>query len=299
MAETTIGTEYKLEKPVEEAVLYEKIEKHIARVTLNRPEKHNALFPPDMFLELGRKIRMGADDDEVKVIILKGAGPSFCTGDDLNRAPYEALGGGPGSRPPQSVRIRGMHDLLEGTGLYFCPKIIIGQAHGHVIGQGASILVACDLVIAGESTRISRFEQRIGFAGLGSHFVLALLTLGPKRLTEWLLTGEVIDAWQAKEWGLVNRVVPDDKLDEETLRWGKAISLHSTDGLIIGKFYRQVALEILGESAMNRSWDLAWALMTNLKWRDDEFNFLKSRLAEGRTGRAFAKREDRWRELGF
>ena len=299
MADTTIGKGYKLEKPVEETILYEKVEKHIARVTLNRPEKHNALYPPDMFHEIGRKLRMGVVDDEVKVIIFRGAGPSFCTGDDLNKAPYEAFGGGAGSKPPQSVKIRGMHDLLEFTGLNFCPKIIIGQIHGHVVGQGASILQTFDLAIAGESTRISRLEQRIGFAGLSSHVVMGLLNLGTKRLTEWLLTGRVLDAWEAKEWGLVNAVVPDDKLEEETMRWAKAISLHSTDGLTIGKYYRQIALEILGASAMERAWDLSWTLMTNLKWRDDEFNFLKERLVEGRTGGAFEKRENMWGKLGF
>ena len=75
-------------------VLYEKIDTHIAKVTLNRPERHNAVLVPDGAREIHRKLSMGYDDDEVKVIILTGVGQSFCSGDDLRRTPFEAAGGG-------------------------------------------------------------------------------------------------------------------------------------------------------------------------------------------------------------
>ena len=105
---------YELEKPLDETVLYEKITKDIATVTLNRPEKHNALFPPDMFYEVTRKIELAVDDDDVKVIILKGNGKSFCSGDDLNLAPYDTYGGAPGTKPSQRVRVKAMLTWLNG-----------------------------------------------------------------------------------------------------------------------------------------------------------------------------------------
>src|SRR3989304_2501958 len=101
---STASPKYTLEKPLDETVLYDKISPDMVTLTLNRPEKHNAIFPPDMFNEITRKIGMAVDDDDVKVIILKGNGKSFCSGDDLNLAPYDTYGGAPGVKPSQRGR---------------------------------------------------------------------------------------------------------------------------------------------------------------------------------------------------
>ena len=82
-----LGNKYRLEEPVEETILYEKIEPHIAAVILNCPEKHSSFYPQEMFMELGKKVDMAIDDEDFKVIIFKRSGPSFYTGDDLNRLP--------------------------------------------------------------------------------------------------------------------------------------------------------------------------------------------------------------------
>src|SRR5574341_1670788 len=111
---TTEDQKYSLEKPVDETVLYEKLQKDIVALTLNRPQVHNALFPPDQFNEVSRKIAMAVDDDDVKVIILRGAGKSFCSGDDLHLAPYDTYGGAPGTRPSQRVRVKAVHTWLNG-----------------------------------------------------------------------------------------------------------------------------------------------------------------------------------------
>ena len=118
---------YTLEKPLDETVLYEKTTKEIVTITLNRPEKHNAIFPPDQFYEITRKIGMAVDDDDVKVIILKGKGKSFCSGDDLNLAPYDTYGGAPGTKPSQRVRVKAMLTWLSGIyrALFYCLKTII------------------------------------------------------------------------------------------------------------------------------------------------------------------------------
>lgn len=301
ISESRTGPGYQLEKPIEETVLLERsIEPHIARVTLNRPEKHNALFPPEGFMELEKRIYEAAEDDDVKVIILRGNGPSFCTGDDLNRTPFEAFGGTPGRKLPQSVRIVGIRKTTSlFPAMIHCPKPIIVQAHGTVVGAGFQLVLCADLCVAAESTKFSRAEQRIGFAGHDPFTgLLSLLHLGPKRQRELLLTGREISARTAMEWGLVNEVVPDDQLEDRVLTWARAVAAHSTDGLVIGKAFNSVVLEGLG---MTQAWlasSLSHALFTNLVWRDDEWNFLKERNKKERTSEAFKDREARWRALG-
>jgi len=298
-----VGATYELEKPIEDTVLLEmQVEPHIARVTLNRPEKHNALFPPEGFQELGRRLIEAARSDDVKVIILRGNGPSFCTGDDLNRTPFEAFGGVPGQKLPQSKRIVG---IRETTALFplivELPKPVIVQAHGTLVGAGFQMALCADLVVAGESTKFTRAEQRIGFAGQDPFTnMLAILTFGLKRTRELLLTGRIIDAETAMEWGLVNEVVPDDELDEATLRWARGVAAHSIDGLVIGRQFHAITLQNMGFHANYMTSCLSHPLFTNLVWREDEWNFLKERNNAERTSEAFAEREQRWNDVaGF
>jgi len=295
------SSKYVLEKPLGETVLYDKITSEIAMVTLNRPHKHNALYPPDMFYEVTRKIGMAVDDDDVKVIILKGNGPSFCSGDDLNLAPYDTFGGAPGTRPSQRVRVKATLTWINGLyrSVLYCPKTIICQAHGWTIGVGLGILLGCDMTIAAESAKFGQRQQRVGFAGLsmGWQFIL-LFTVGYKRMREWQLSGRTLDAQEAKEWGVVNYVVPDDKLEEETLRWAKAVALNPADGLMIAKTHLHMMFDLLGMPGQYSAGALAYPLFTNLKWEGEDFNFLKRRAELGVT-KAFAEREARWAELGF
>ncbi len=298
---TVQSKKYELEKPLDQTVLYDKISKDIATITLNRPQVHNALFPPGMFNEMSRKLGMAVDDDDVKVIILKGAGPSFCSGDDLNLAPYDTYGGAPGTRPSQRVRVKAVLTWLNGMyrSLLYCPKTIICQAHGWTIGVGLAILMCCDIAIAAESAKFSQRQQRVGFSGLSMGWqYIQLFTLGYKRMREWQLTGRTIDARAAMEWGVVNDVVPDDKLEEETLRWAKAVALNPADGLMIAKTHTLMMLDLLGMPGQFTAGALAYPLFTNLKWDDEDWNFLKRRQELG-ISKAFAEREQRWAELGF
>ncbi len=289
---------YKLEKPLEETILYEKIDKHIARVILNRPEKHNAFYLNDMAVELIRKLDMAVHDHDVKVIIIKGNGPSFCTGDDLNRPPFEAYGGRPGKKVSQQDRLVGLGELFDRSrDIIYCPKNIVAQVHGWVMGMGLRLVTGADIAIAGESAKFSHAEQRIGFGGFLAD-PLTFLHLGPKRTREWLLTGKTLSAQEAKEWGLVNEVVPDDKLEEETLRWANTIALNAADGLMIGKLYTQLIYDAVGVTDLFHAGLVHHALFTNLVWGDDEFNFLKMRTLLG-AKEAFRQREARWAKYGF
>ena len=292
---------YALEKPLDETVLYEKLSKDIVAITLNRPQVHNALFPPDQFNEVSRKISMAVEDDDIKVIILRGAGKSFCSGDDLHLAPYDTYGGAPGTKPSQRVRVKAVLTWLNGMyrSLLYCPKTIICQAHGWTIGVGLAMLMCCDIAIAGESAKFGQRQQRVGFAGLsmGWQFI-QLFTIGYKRMREWQLTGRTLTAQQAKDWNVINDVVPDDKLDDEVMRYAKAVALNPADSLMIAKTHMHIMFDLLGMPGQFTAGALAYPLFTNLKWDDEDWNFLKRREELGVT-EAFAEREKRWAELGF
>ena len=299
--EEAAPAKYELEKPVDETVLYEKLQKDIVALTLNRPQVHNALFPPDQFNEVSRKIAMAVEDDDVKVIILRGAGKSFCSGDDLHLAPYDTYGGAPGTRPSQRVRVKAVHTWLNGMyrSLLYCPKTIICQAHGWTIGVGLAMLMCCDMAVAGERARFSQRQQRVGFSGLSMGWqYIQLFNLGYKRMREWQLTGKTISAQEALDWGVINSVVPEDELEAETLRFAQTVALHPADGLMIAKTHTLMMLDLMGMNGQFTAGALAYPLFTNLKWDDEDFNFLKQREELGVTG-AFNAREQRWRELGW
>lgn len=290
------GREYKLEKPVEQTVLYDKIEKHIARLTLNRPEKGNSLFPPEGFREVMRKVQKAEADDDIKVIIIRGAGHTFCTGDDLNIAPVEAFGATKDFRPPQSWRIRGIQNMMTEVyrSLIYCQKTIISQVHGWAIGAGTDIVLCSDLCLMADTAKIANYQMRIGFAGFQPQTsMMNVLTVGPKRYREWMLTGRALTAQEAKEWGLVNEVIPEADLEARTMEWARAIAAHSTDGLMIGKTVTHMIYDLLGMPGSLTVTNLAHPLFTNLKWREDEFNFLKVRSEQGTT-EAFKQREKIW-----
>lgn len=293
--------DYELEKPIEETVLYDKVEPHIARITLNRPQMGNALYSPLSEREIGRKLSMAADDDEVKVVILRGLGPSFCSGGNVQRLPAESWGVKPGEKPPQSVRMTGFRDLAYNfmRELYYCPKTVITQAHGWVAGGGYILAMGSDLVVAGESAKFARLDQRLAFGGFDEvSYILSFLHFGPKRARELVLTGRGMGPKEAKEWGLVNEVVPDEELEEATLRWARAVALMPTDGLMIGKLYQHLCYDLLGLHGALTSMPLAHALMQNLKWRPDEFNFLNRRNKVG-VRQAVDELNARFADLGF
>jgi enoyl-CoA hydratase len=235
------------------------------------------------------------------VIILRGEGPAFCSGDDLNRVPFDAYGGVPGQKLSQSKRITGVRAITQlYQTLVDLQKPVVVEAKGTLVGVGYQMALCADIVIAGESARFTRKEQRIGFAGIDAWTnLLSILAIGAHRSRELLLTGRIIDAATAAEWGLANEVVPDDELEEATLRWARAIALNAMDGLVIGRQLHALTLAQLGFHTGWHASNLSHSLFTNLVWRDDEFNFLKERNEAGTTGEAIKDRERRWAELGF
>jgi 2-(1,2-epoxy-1,2-dihydrophenyl)acetyl-CoA isomerase len=182
---------------------------HIGTLTLNRPEKLNALSG-EMMEVLSAIVERLAESKEVRCVVVTGAGRGFCSGGDVaGMASGEAL---PNENPVARLR------RLEETSrlLHEMPKPTIAQVNGPAAGAGLSIALACDMRIAAESARFGTAFVRIGFSGdFGGTWMLQRL-VGPAKARELYFTGDLIDAGEAERIGLVNRVVPDDKLADET-----------------------------------------------------------------------------------
>ena len=190
---------------------------NIATVTLNRPEKLNALNP-QMFAELVHVFRRVSQDDEIRVLVITGAGRGFCSGVDLtaqagNQGEIEIEGISPSDFPQEAPL------LLSGM-----RKPVIAAINGVAVGGGLTLTLSCDIRIASETARFSIPVTRLGFTlELGSSYFLSRV-IGIGKACELVFTGRMIDANEAKEIGLVNQVVPADKLTEITYEMASNIA---------------------------------------------------------------------------
>ena len=266
-------------------VVYEKskfAEGAVATITLNKPETLNAM-DVELTEDILKALTEAEDDDDVKAVIFKGAGRCFSSGYDLGRV-YYVYGGGTGKpeekarRPSQRARLK--YDRWRSESLrriYTCPKVTIAQVHGYCIGGGLYTVLCCDLAIAASNAQIGHSEQRLVFAGAMYVLPIEVMLIGQKKTRELLLTGKLVDGNEAERIGLVNKSVPEDKLEDETMKMAQIITLMPRDGLAIGKAMAMVAYETLGLTASFGQGYLGHTMATNIRFEEDEFNFLKHR----------------------
>src|SRR5438270_4982144 len=191
-------------------VLIERQTPQIAIVTLNRPERRNALTN-ELLTELTAAIRVASDEPHERVLILRGAGAAFCTGLDLKEA------ADPRKAHATAEMVAKTLIALSQTRL-----VTIAAVHGAAVAGGARIMSACDFVVAAEKTKIGYPEVRRGLvAGLVMTFLRR--QIGERKMRELLLGSELIDAEQAKEIGLVNRVVAPDQLMIEAQKFADSV----------------------------------------------------------------------------
>src|SRR6266511_3591697 len=183
-------------------VLIEKQTPQVTVLTLNRPQRRNALTI-ELLSELNAAIKIASDQPDERVIILRGAGAAFCTGLDLKEA------ADPRKAHATAEMVANTLIAISQTRL-----ITIAAVHGAAVAGGAGIMSACDFVVAAERTRIGYPEVRRGLvAGLVMTFLRR--QIGERNMRELLFRGELIDAARANEIGLVNRVVaPEDVMSE-------------------------------------------------------------------------------------
>ncbi len=191
------------------AVIFD-IADHVATITLNRPEKLNA-FTSEMLLELDSAIDECDRQDDVRAVILTGAGRGFCSGGDVG-----GMGAGQDNRPHiTKQRISGEIQRFPKRLAHFA-KPIIAAVNGPAAGGGMDLALACDFRTASRSARFAETYGKIGLlpGGGGAYFLPRIV--GKARALELLLTAEFIDADTALDIGLVNHVYEDDELLERT-----------------------------------------------------------------------------------
>ncbi len=287
-----------------ETLIYEKEdfeEGSMVTITMNKPETLNALN-----IEFSREIDDAftevEHDDDVKVVVIKGAGKAFSAGYDLGRV-YFVYGGGTGkpedkSRRP-SQRSRLAYDRWRSESLrriFLLDKITIAQVHGYCIGGGLYMSLCCDMTIAAEDAKIGHSEQRLGFSGTMYVFPIEVALIGQKRARELLLTGKLIDGTEAERIGLVNQVVPADQLEAETRKLARSMTLLPRDGIAIGKATARLAYDSMGLSSAFGQGYMGHTLFTNIRYEEGEFNFIKRRRDVGMR-EAFKERDARYKDL--
>ena len=176
------------------------IRTRLALLTLNRPDKMNT-FSSQLAQELNEGLRRLDQDDQVQIVIVKGAGRAFSTGIDIAEFPGK-------STSEYQAWISGMDEMhLTIAGM---AKPVIAQVHGFAVANGAGLLFAADFAIVAEGTKIGTTAIKVGLLCTGPIIPISY-SLGKKKVLEMLLSGDMIDAAEAESLGLVNRVVPLDK----------------------------------------------------------------------------------------
>jgi naphthoate synthase len=198
-----------------EDVLYEKSDDGIAKITINRPQVRNA-FRPLTVTEMSRAFADARDDSNVGVVILTGAGrDAFCAGGDQK---VRGTGGYVGSDGVPRLNVLDLQRQIRTL-----PKPVVAMVAGYAIGGGHVLHMMCDLTIAADNARFGQTGPRVGSfdGGYGASYMARIV--GQKKAREiWFLCRQY-DAKQALEMGLVNAVVPYERLEEETVTWCREI----------------------------------------------------------------------------
>lgn len=248
----------------------------VAKITINRPEARNAINT-ETARELNAAFQDVELDDSVGVVVLTGAGDqAFCAGVDVKMV--RDLLNNPRLMWKNSGEFMRVVYNIKNTG-----KPVIARVNGYAIGGGVEYILACDLVVAAENAKLLPGEAMVGATPAGGSTQLLPLVVGLTRAKWSLFTSEWIDAKTACEWGLVNKVVPPEKLDEEVNNLCKRILNNAPFALTTTK------------TQTNFWFDLAWPTFTNA--RDlSTFQMTTTEMLEGSS--AFKeKRSPQWMRM--
>jgi len=234
----------------------------IATLTMNSPETLNALS--DAMLEaMDETFQALAQDGSVRVVVLRGAGRAFCAGHHLKemQAGRQAPDGGRAYFADLFARCAAVMQRIPQL-----PQPVIAQVHGIAAAAGCQVVASCDMVVAGEGARFGTNGVNIGLF-CSTPMVALTRAVPPKIAFEMLTTGEFVDAHRAREIGLVNRVVPQDGLEDETRALARTLTAKLGAAVRIGKraFYDQIGLPLAA------AYDHTAAVMVeNMLWRDTQ-----------------------------
>jgi enoyl-CoA hydratase/carnithine racemase len=257
----------------------------VSIVTLNRPDKLNAINP-ELRKELLAALQAAEADEGTAVVLLRASGRSFCVGYDIARNE-------PSREAWRHDTIKWNESLHQSLAFEMAPwnlkKPVIAAVQGHVLGGGCELAMMCDLTIAADNAVFG--EPEIRFSNVGPAIVMPWI-IGLKKARELLYFGDTIDAKAALELGMINKIVPAADLQVAALRYAKRLALISPEALYCTKLAINRGAEIAGfRDAMNAGVDLAaplYAANTKmgakfkeltktdglgaaLKWRGDQF----------------------------
>jgi len=208
-----------------ELVLYETQDK-VGLVTLNRPDKLNALNSA-LREALSAALRRADEDSASSVVVLRGAGRSFCVGYDL---------GGGGNEAWRSDALKYHERLNVSLGIelqpWYMKKPVIASVQGHALGAGCELAMFCDLTIAAEDAKFGEPETRYSQAGPG---LVMPWIIGYKKARELLYFGDMIDAPTALDLGMINRMVPAAALPDATIKYARRLALIAPEALFAAK----------------------------------------------------------------
>ncbi|MEX2454280.1 MAG: enoyl-CoA hydratase/isomerase family protein [Rhodospirillaceae bacterium] len=229
---------------------------HVGVITLNRPDKRNAINDPlrDMLYE---RLEEARRDPAIHVIVLRGAGKSFCAGFDLS-----------GDDPDRERRRRDvvafhercLDNLRILTGIWDLPKPVVAAVQGHALGAGCIVSMICDLTVAAENAVFGEPEIRYGSPATAG---LMPWLVGAKRARELIYMGDLMTAAEAREAGIVNRVVPNDRLEAESMKYAHRLALIGPEALSRAKLAVNRSMEMRGfRNALNAAVDVIAPLYT-------------------------------------
>ena len=213
-------------------MVLQKLEQGLLTITMNRPDRRNALNP-DMTRGLVEAARRAAEDHEVRAVLIKGAGGTFCVGGDVKSM---AEGRAPLGFEAKMANLR--RGMEVSRILHQTPKPVVAQLDGAAAGAGLSIALSCDLRIASASCKITTAFAKVGYSGDygGTYFLTQLL--GSARARELYLMSPVLTAKEAHAIGMVTKVVPDAEI--ETAAHELALSLAHGPSIALGYIKRNI-----------------------------------------------------------
>jgi len=181
-------------------------ENGVATITLNRPDKLNAICP-ELVTDLINVIDEVAQDDEVRSVLLTGAGRAFCAGGDIGDLLSSSM------ETPVELMATSKQGAIIISGMRNMPKPWIAAVNGPAIGAGCNLALGCDIIIAAQNATFSQAFMSLGLhPDTGGVYLLTRL-VGTARACELIFTGKTIDATEAERIGLINQVVPADQLE--------------------------------------------------------------------------------------
>jgi enoyl-CoA hydratase len=231
-----------------ETIVYETVEERVFRITLNRPEKLNAMSER-LLSELDSALLEFERDPAASVLVIRGAGRAFSAGYDLSPRRTDGAASAPHTVTEDRWELRKLVERWQR--LWNLPKPTIAQVHGYCLAGATELAGHCDLVFAADDAQFGHPAGRT----LGVLPTLSMwpYLIGMRRTKEFLFTGDSMSAAQALEYGLVNRVAPRDRLEQEVASYARRVAQVPLDMLTLHKAATNRFFELMGVYAAEQS----------------------------------------------